>query len=174
MFKIISVVLLCLIAAILGFAATKPDSFRYERKIVINASPAEVQAVLNDLRSGEKWSPWEKKDPEIKRTYSGAENGVGAIYEWDGDHNVGKGRMEIIESTPEKVVTKLNFIEPFEGENTGEFLLVPQGKATEVTWAMYGPQPYFAKLMSVFINCEKMVTREFDAGLADLKKLLEQ
>jgi uncharacterized protein YndB with AHSA1/START domain len=175
MFKIIAIAALVIIIAILVFATTKPDTFRVERSTTIKASPEKIYPLINDLHSWTKWSPYEKKDPDMKRTHSGAASGQGAVYEWDGDKNVGKGRMEITESSPaSRVVIKLDFLAPFEAHNTAEFTFQPQGDATQVTWSMYGPANYMSKLMSVFFNMDKMVGDDFAIGLANLKAAAEQ
>lgn len=152
--KIITYVLVALgviVVAILGIAATKPDTFRIERAASINAAPETIFSHLNDFRSWGNWSPWEKLDPALQRTFSGAAVGVGAVYEWKGNSEVGAGRMEILESSPSsKLNLKLNFTEPFEAENMTEFTLTPEGEATKITWAMQGANPFLGKLMSIF------------------------
>ena len=177
-FKIIAgvaIVLVAAIAVVLVLAATKPDTFRIERSAAINAPPEKIFAVLSDLRQWGGWSPWEKKDPDMKRSFSGAERGKGAVYGWEGDKNVGTGRMEILEATaPSKIVIKLDFIKPFEAHNTAEFTLTPQGHATNVHWQMHGPATLMSKVAHVFIDVEKMVGADFEAGLASLKQLTEK
>lgn len=175
MLKNIALIAVVLIAAVLIFAATRPDTFRVERSIDIKASPEKIFPLMNDLHSWTAWSPYEKKDPNMKRQNSGAASGKGAIYEWDGDKQVGKGRMEITESTPfSRVVIKLDFLSPFEAHNTAEFILQPQGETTKVTWAMYGPANYVSKLMGVFFSMDKMVGDDFAIGLANLKAIAEK
>ena len=175
MFKIIAITVLVVLVAILIFATTKPDNFRVERSTTIKAAPEKVFALINDFQRWTSWSPYEKKDPGMKRTYSGAASGTGAIYEWDGDKNVGKGRMEITESTPSsRIVIKLDFLAPFEAHNTAEFTLQAQGDSTQVTWAMYGPANFISKLMSVFFSMDKMIGDDFAIGLANLKAAAEQ
>src|SRR5215813_7553834 len=122
MWKIVVIVLGVLIAGLLGVAATKPDSFRVQRTASIKAPPEKVYALINDLKGWKAWSPYENKDPAMKRTLSGAPTGKGAIYEWEGNKEVGKGRMEIADTTqPSKIVIKLDFSEPFQAHNTAEF-----------------------------------------------------
>jgi uncharacterized protein YndB with AHSA1/START domain len=175
MIKTIAIVLGLLIAALLIYAATKPDSFRIERSTTIKAPPEKVFALINDFHQWEAWSPWEKIDPALKRTYSGAPNGKGAVYEWDGNKDIGQGRMEITESTPaSKVALKLDFVKPFEAHNMVDFTLATQGDSTTVTQAMYGPSPYISKLMTTFFSMEKMVGGKYEEGLANLKALAEK
>ena len=175
MLKTILIIIAVLIAGVLGFAATKPDTFRVERRAAIKAPPEKVYALINDFKQWGAWSPWEKKDPAMKRTFGTTTAGKGAHYAWDGDKNVGQGSMEITESVPSsRIALKLDFLKPFEAHNTVEFTLVAQGDTTNVTWAMQGPVPYFAKIMHVFINMDSMVGKDFEAGLANLKAAAEK
>lgn len=168
-------VIAVIVAGILIYAATRPDTFRVQRTANIKAPPEKIFALINDLRSWSQWSPYEKKDPAMKRTFSGAASGKGAIYEWDGDNNVGKGRMEITGATPPgKILIKLDFIKPFEGHNTAEFTLEPRSDGTVVTWAMYGPASFMMKAMGLFMNMDNMIGNDFAAGLASLKAAAEK
>jgi Polyketide cyclase / dehydrase and lipid transport len=172
---IIAVVIALAIAAILIFAATKPDTFSVQRSATMNAPAEKIFAILNDFQLWRGWSPWENKDPEMKRTYEGSERDKGAVYAWDGNKNVGSGRMEILEATkPSRVLIKLDFFKPFEGHNTAEFTMSPQGNATNVDWVMRGPAPFMFKVMEVFISCDKMIGKDFETGLANLKALVEK
>lgn len=174
MFKIVGIAVLVLIVGVLVFAASKPDSFRVQRTASIKAPPEKVFALINDLKGWNTWSPYEKKDPAMKRTLSGAPTGKGAIYEWSGNKDVGRGRMEITDAAPpSKVLIKLDFIEPFEAHNTAEFDLQPRGDMTDVTWALYGPSPFIAKVMGLFFNMDTMIGRDFETGLANLKAVAE-
>jgi uncharacterized protein YndB with AHSA1/START domain len=174
MFKIIGLVIALLIAGVLIYAATKPDSFRLERSAAIKAPPEKISAYLIDFKQWAAWSPWEGKDPAMKRTFSGAASGKGAVYGWEGNKNVGTGRMEILDVQPQKVTIKLDFLAPFEAHNTTEYALEPQGDSTKVTWAMFGPSNYMSKVMSVFMSMDKMVGPDFEAGLAKLKAAAEK
>jgi hypothetical protein len=172
---VIVVVLLVLIVGVGTLAAMKQDSFRVQRSITIKAAPDKIFALINDFKAWPQWSPYETKDPNMQRTLSGADAGPGAIYEWRGDKNVGQGRMEIMQSTvPTKVAIKLDFLKPFEAHNMATFTLVPKGDTTEVTWAMDGPSAFLTKLMGVFVNLDKMIGTDFEAGLANLKRVTEQ
>ena len=175
MIKTIAIVLALLIAAILIYAATKPDSFHIERGTAIKAPPEKIFALINDFKQWEAWSPWEKIDPALKRSYGGAASGVGAIYEWSGNKDIGQGRMEIVEASPSsKILLNLDFVTPFEAHNVVEFLLSADGDSTTVTQAMYGPSPYISKLMTIFFSMEKMVGDKYKEGLNNLKKLAEK
>lgn len=169
---IIAAVLAVAIAAVLIFAATKPDSFRIERSATINAPAEKIFAVLSDFHQWAGWSPWEHRDPALKRSFGGAERGKGAIYAWEGNKNVGSGRMEIMEAdAPSKLVIKLDFFTPFEAHNTAEFTMLPQGNATNIRWVMQGPAPFMSKVMQVFMNFDRMIGKDFETGLANLKQL---
>ena len=175
MFRKILIVLVIGIAGLGLFAATRPDSFRVERSITIQASPQAIFPHLSSPRNQQAWSPWEKIDPNLDRRFSGAERGVGAIYEWQGNSEVGKGRMEILDrSGPSRVVIKLDFLEPFEAHNIAEFILQTEGSATDLTWAMHGPAPILARVMHVFYDMDRMVGDQFETGLKNLKTLAER
>jgi uncharacterized protein YndB with AHSA1/START domain len=175
MLKAIALLLFVAIAGVLGYAATRPDDFRVQRSINIQAPPENVFAILNDLHNFPSWSPYEKLDPAMKKTHSGTAQGLGAVYAWEGNSEVGKGRMEIIESRPpNNLKIKLDFLEPFTAQNTAEYTLAPNGGATRMTWAMYGPQPLPAKVMGLFVDMDKMIGGQFEEGLAKLKALVEK
>lgn len=175
MFKTIATVVILLITAILIYAATRPDTFRVERSASIKAPPEKIFPLINDFHQWKNWSPWEKVDPAATTVHSGADNGLSAVYEWNGNNEVGQGRMEIIESVPSsKVVIKIDFIKPFEGHNTIEFMLEPQGDATKVTQAMYGASPFISKVMGLFCSMDKMVGTKYEEGLAMLKTIAEK
>ncbi len=171
----IALIAVILIVAMVAYAATRPDTFRIQRSISINASPDNIFPHINNFHQWEAWSPWEKIDPNIQRSYSGTDSGVGAIYEWQGNKEIGKGRMEILQSTPPvNVVIKLHFIQPFEAQHTVEFILESQGDSTMVTQAMYGSNSFLSKLMSLFFTMDKMVGEKYEEGLATLKALAEK
>ncbi len=162
-----------LIAAALAYAASKPDTFTIRRSAVIAAPPEHIFPLIGDLRAQSAWSPFEK-DPAMKRTYSGAARGTGAVYAWDGNRQVGSGSIAITAATPpSKVTLALDMVRPFKAHNTVEFTLDRTPAGTEVTWVMRGAQPFMAKVMGLFMNCDKMVGGEFEQGLANLKALAE-
>jgi len=179
MLKVITIIVVILVIAVvvvLVIAATKPETFRVQRTIGIKAPPDKVFALINDLRGWSAWSAYEKKDPNMKRTFGPIAAGKGATYEWDGDKNVGQGRMEIIEAIPpSKIVIDLQFLRPFEARHTAEFSIQPApGDGTTVTWAMYGKNLFIGKVMGIFINMDKMIGNDFETGLANLKALAEK
>ena len=175
MLKIVGIVLAVLVVAVLGMAMTKPDSFRVQRTARIQAPPDKIFPLIDDFHNWSSWSPWENLDPAMNRSHSGAPSGKGSVYEWEGNSKVGKGRMEITDaSASSKVAIKLDFLKPVEGHNIAEFTLEPQGDSTNVTWAMYGPSPFPAKVMQVFISMDKLLGKEFESGLANLKAAAEK
>lgn len=172
-------ILLCLLGVIvlvLIYAATRADTFRVERSTTIQAEPAKVYALLNDFHNFPSWSPWQKLDPAMQATHSGAPSGQGAVYSWAGNDAVGSGRMEILQAVPNTSVTvKLDFLKPFEAHNTTLYTLAPgNGGTTTVTWAMYGPSPYISKLMGVFVSMDSMIGKDFEHGLTNLKVIAEK
>jgi len=171
---IVAIVLAVAIAIVLILAATRPDTFSVQRAATIKAPPESIFPLIADFHQWGSWSPWENRDPAMQRSFSGAERGKGAVYAWDGNRNVGSGRMEILDvSVPSKIVIKLDFLKPFEAHNTAEFTMLPQGDATNLTWAMHGPLVFMAKVMHTFINMDRMIGKDFEAGLANLKRLAE-
>ena len=172
--KIILVVLAVAVAGVLAFAATKPDSFSVQRAASIKAPPEKISAVLSDFRAWDAWSPWEKVDPKMKRSYSGEPKGKGAKYAWAGNSEVGEGSMTITDAQPSRVALDLDFVKPFEGHNKVVFTLAPKGDATEVTWSMSGPSPYVTKVIQVFCDMDGMIGKQFESGLADLKAVAEK
>ena len=174
MIKIILVVIVLLVGGVLLVASTRPDALHVERAADVKAPPEKIFPLINDFHSWGSWSPYEKKDPGMKRTYSGATAGKGAIYEWDGNSDVGQGRMESLDSTPSQIRIKLDFMKPLEGHDIATFTMKPDGNATKVTWAMDGPTPFLGKVIGVFMNMDTMIGTDFEAGLANLKTLTEQ
>lgn len=175
MLKTIALVIVAAIAALLIFAATRPGTFRVERTARIDAPAEKIFALIDDFHRWGTWSPYEKLDPAMKRSFGGAASGKGATYAWESDGKAGAGRMEIVESVPaSKVGINLDFTKPIEGHNLAEFTLQPQGNATQVTWSMQGESPYIAKLMGIFFNMDQMIGKDFEAGLANLKTATEK
>ena len=169
------IVIAVIVIGVLVAASMRPNSFAVQRSAQMRAAPDAIYPLIADFREWPRWSPWEKLDPNMKRTLSGAPSGTGAIYAWEGSGKVGAGRMEIRDvAPPSKVVIQLDFIKPFEGHNTAEFTLQPQGDSTEVTWAMYGPAPYFHKLIGLFLNMDQMIGKDFESGLQNLKAVAEK
>ena len=150
------------------------DTFRVERSIVVEAPAGAIFPHIDDFHAWAAWSPYEKMDPNLAKTYSGPARGQGATYAWVG-RKAGSGRMEIVQSeAPSKIVIRLDFIKPMTAHNTAEFTLQPQGPGTKVTWAMHGPNTLMSKVMGLFLSMDKLVGPQFEAGLAALKALAEQ
>jgi hypothetical protein len=174
MIKIIIVALIVVIAAVLVLAATRPSSFRVERSAQISAPPEKILSLVNDFHQWGAWSPYEKLDPAMKRTYAGTAAGKGAVYEWEGNSKAGQGRMQIIDAAPTRTAIQLDFIKPFEAHNIAAFTALAQGDGTRVTWSMEGSSPFIHKVVGLFLNMDKMVGGDFETGLANLKTLAEQ
>jgi hypothetical protein len=174
---IVAIVLALAIVIIFVLALTKPDTFSVRRLAVVQAPAERIFPLVNDFHEWVNWSPWENKDPAMKRSYGGAESGKGAVYAWDGNKNVGSGRMEILDaSSPSKITIKLDFFKPFEGHNTAEFTFGSEdgASATHIAWVMYGPAPLMHRVIQVFMDFDKMIGRDFETGLANLKNLTEK
>ncbi|WP_026602729.1 SRPBCC family protein [Methylomonas sp. 11b] len=175
MIKTILIVLAMAIVCILIYAATKPDNFRVQRSISIRATPETIFPLINDLHSMQTWSAWEKVDPGMKRTYSGAASGPGSIYEWEGNQEIGQGRIEILDAAaPAKITIRMDFIKPFPARNTLEFVLQAEAGSTRVTQAIFGPSPYISKVMSLVFSMDKMIGGKFAESLAELKTIAEK
>ncbi|HEY1461978.1 MAG TPA: SRPBCC family protein [Terriglobales bacterium] len=175
MIKRILLFIVVVAAVVLIYAAFKPSDFSVRRTITIQASAEKIFPYINDFHNWAAWSPYDKLDPDMKKIISGPPSGKGAIYEWEGNGKAGQGSMEILESVPSsKVAIKLDFSKPLEGHDHTEFILQPNGNATNVTWAMSGPLNYPGKVMSTFFSMDKMVGNDFDKGLANLKTVAEK
>jgi hypothetical protein len=158
----------------LGYVSTRNGHFHYERSVSIQAPAEKIFPYLIDFKKGSEWNPYEEKDPNMKKTYSGPEAQVGSVMEFDGNKDVGTGKLEILNIVPnETVLIKLTMIKPFFGENNIEYKLIPENGATKFTWSMDGEGGFMGKLMSVIIDCEKMMSGEFEKGQNKLKTLVE-
>jgi len=167
------IIIAIVVVALLIVISTRPSSFRIERTTRIAAPPDRVFPFIQDFHEWTKWSPWEKLDADLKRTYSGPPAGVGAAYAWEGK-NTGSGAMQITQATPaSRVLIKLDFIKPFEAHNTADFTIASDGGGSVVTWAMYGPQGFMNKAMSLVMSMDKLVGGQFDEGLQNLKRVSE-
>lgn len=174
MIKKILLGLAAVIVAILVIAAFQPSTYRVERSITIAVPPAVPFAQVNELKKWQPWSPWEKMDPAMKRTFSGPDAGVGATYAWEGNSEVGTGRMTVLESRPAELIRiKLEFFKPMEGVSEAAFAFKPAAGGTAVTWSMTGANNYLAKVFCLFMNMDKMIGGDFEKGLASLKTVSE-
>jgi uncharacterized protein YndB with AHSA1/START domain len=171
----ILVMLLLMLLVLVIFATTRPNEFTIRRSISIAATPERVFALINDFREWPKWSPWEKLDPTMKKTLSGAESGPGSVYEWEGDKKVGAGRMEILAAAPFSTIDiQLSFFRPFRAENRTLFTLLPQSEGTYVTWEMSGTNNLIMKMMGIVMNMDKVIGRDFEKGLGAMKAEAEK
>ena len=158
------------IVVLVAVVATRPDTFHVERSITIAAPPERAFAQVNDFHAWGGWSPWEKKDPQMKRTYGGAPSGTGATYAWAGNNDVGEGRMTIERSVePSLLVIELQFLKPFAATNTATFTFTPTPGGTKVTWAMDGRNNFVAKAVHLVMDMDTMVGGDFERGLAAMK-----
>ena len=174
MYLYVPMALGAVVIVFLIFVALQPPDFRVSRSATISAPAPAVFAHVNDLHKWEAWNPWGKIDPQMKQTYEGAAAGMGAIYSWVGNSQVGEGRMTITESRPsDRIRIKLEFFKPFKATNTAEFTFRPGGNQTSVTWSMSGTKNYMMKAVHLFMNMDKMVGGQFEKGLADMKAVVE-
>lgn len=168
------ITLAVLIAILLVYVASKPAHFDYERTAQIAAPPATVFDEVNDLHKWNAWSPYMDLDPNVKQTFSGPAAGVGASMHWAGNSKAGEGTMTIVESRPHQLIRlRLDFIKPLAVTDEATFTFMPQGNLTSTTWAMEGDNPFLFKLVSTFVNMDKMVGSDFEKGLGRLKKVSE-
>ncbi|TMA78329.1 MAG: polyketide cyclase [Deltaproteobacteria bacterium] len=174
MLQIILIAFAVIVIVLVVIVALQPSDFRVARSATISAPPPAVFAQVNDFHKWEAWNPWGKIDPAMKQTYEGAPAGVGAIYTWVGNKNVGEGRMTLTESRPSDLIRiKLEFFKPFAGTNIAEFTFKPEGNQTAVTWSMAGKNNFMAKAIHLFMNMDKMIGGQFETGLAQMKLIVE-
>ncbi len=167
---IITIILVCALAF---YISRQPDSFSVTRSALIHATPDAVFAHVNDLHKWEHWSPWAKMDPNAKTSFDGPASGTGSSMSWRGK-KTGKGSMHITQSQPHSMVQfRLEFIKPMKATNSAEFIFVPEGSLTKVTWSMWGTNNFIGKAMSLIFNCDKMVGTSFEEGLASLRSVVE-
>lgn len=173
--KKVLLVLVVLVVALVVVIATRPDSYRVERSTTIDAPAATIFAEVEDLRAWGAWSPWEKRDPAMKKTFSAATAGVGASYAWEGNKEVGKGKMTVIALRPtDHVAHRLEFLEPFPSTAETAFDLKPEGpEKTRVTWSMSGKNNFIGKAFALVMDMDKMIGKDFEDGLASLKRTAE-
>ncbi len=174
MLKSIALAVVLLLALVLIYAATKPDLFHVERSIEIKASPEKIFGLVNDFRQWDAWTPY-NKDPAMKKTYSANTIGKGAHYAWVGNKDVGEGEITITDtSAPRTIAMELHMIKPFEGRNHVVFSFNAVADSTKVVWALEDQHTYFLKLLSIFLNMDKMIGKDFETGLARLKAAAEK
>ena len=170
----ILIALVVIVAVLAVVVATRPSELRVQRTTTISAPAPVVFAQVNDFRKWEAWSPYVKRDPAMKKTFEGAPAGVGAIYTWSGNNEVGEGRTTIIESRPSELIrVKLEFVRPFAATSIAEFTFKPEGERTAVTWSLSGHNNFIAKAMGLVVNMDRMIGGDFETGLAQMKSAAE-
>jgi Polyketide cyclase / dehydrase and lipid transport len=172
---IYALIAVAIVVLFLIFVTLQSSQFIVQRSTTINAPADAVFEQVNDFHKWAAWSPWEEKDPDMKRTYEGPPAGVGTMYAWAGDKNVGEGRMTLTDSEPNRLIRiKLEFFKPFAGTNTAAFAFQPSGRETNVTWTMTGHKAFMVKLFCMFVSMDKMIGNDFEKGLAKLKDISER
>lgn len=170
----ILIALVVIVAVLAVVVATRPSEFRVQRTTTISAPAPVVFAQVNDFHKWEAWSPYVKRDPAMKKTFEGAPAGVGAIYTWSGNNEVGEGRTTIIESRPSELIrVQLEFVRPFAATSIAEFTFKPEGERTAVTWSLNGHNNFIAKAMGLVVNMDRMIGGDFETGLAQMKSAAE-
>jgi hypothetical protein len=173
MLKKILLGVLALLVVLVIVIALQPAEFRIERSITMAAAPEAAHAQVNDFHQWGAWSPWDKMDPSMKRSYEGAPSGVGAKYAWAGNNQVGEGRMTIEKSEPSEIAIKLEFLKPFAATNTATFTFTKTPEGNKTTWAMDGHNNFVSKAFSLFMDMDKLVGSDFERGLAAMKTAAE-
>ncbi len=172
-FKIF-VAIVVILGALAAFVATRPTDFAVTRSATYAAPSAAVFAQVNELKKWEAWSPWAKRDPQMKQTYDGPAAGPGSTTYWTGNKDVGEGRMTIVESKPAELVRiKLEFLKPFAATNEAKFAFKAEGGKTTVTWTMTGQNNFIAKAMHLVFDFDKLVGGDFEQGLAGIRSIVE-
>lgn len=170
----IGAIVAIILVVFLGYVATREGKFHYERSGVIAAPPEKIFPYISNLKNGEKWSPYEKVDPNMKKTFTGNDGEVGSTMEFAGNQDAGAGKIEILKIVPnQSVEMKLTMTSPIHAENLVEYKLTPEGNGTRFTWSMSGDGGFMGKLINVFIDCEKMVAGQFSEGIQNLKTYIE-
>jgi polyketide cyclase/dehydrase/lipid transport protein len=174
MLKKILIALAIIVIVFAVIVALQPSQFRVTRSATLFAPAPAVFAQVNDFHKWEAWSPWTKLDPAAKNSFEGPSAGIGAVFKWSGNKEVGEGSMTISESRPSELIRiKLDFTKPFEATNTTEFTFKPEGNQTTVTWSMFGTNNFIAKAFCLFMSMDKMVGGQFEKGLAQMKSVVE-
>lgn len=173
MLKLVALTFLVLVAFVLVLAASKPSAFRVERSTLVLCSPERISSLVDNFHYWKLWSPWARLDPTMAVYYAGPPSGVGAVYEWQGNRKVGKGRMEVLEAHAQRTLIQIDFFRPIRSSNKAEFTFTPESKGTRVTWTLYGPTRYLSKVMSVFTSMDRLLGKDFEKGLSALKEVAE-
>lgn len=175
MFLYLLITVTLVVAAFLFHASRQPDEFRVTRSAIINAPAEKLYGLVIDLHRWDEWSPWAKLDPNVVNTFSGPESGPGSSLHWKGNHKIGEGISTIAAAEPHhRVLVDLQFIKPMKAHNKAEFIFTPENGQTLVTWSMYGPNNFIGKIIGTLMNCERMLEKQFDEGLENLRRAATQ
>jgi uncharacterized protein YndB with AHSA1/START domain len=160
--------------SLFAVASRKPETFSVVRSTTIDAPADRIFGLINDFHNWASWSPFEKLDPAMTKTFTGPSSGAGASYAWTGNKKAGAGSMTLMASTPSSNISiAMAFLKPFKSESTITFTIEPSGAAHQVTWAMSGKNKLISKVMSVFVSMDKLIGKDFAEGLANLKREAE-
>lgn len=174
MIPTIVVIILILVIGLVILVSRQPSEFQISREIIIAAPPESVFPEINNVHRFQAWNPWSKLDPDAEIGFEGPDEGTGATYRWSGNRNVGQGSSTVIESKPFELVRfRLDFVKPFKGTSTAEFVFEAKDHSTVVRWTLFGQNQFAGKLISLLMDCEKMMGAQFEKGLADLKQVVE-
>ncbi len=174
MFKKLALIVGVLLAIAAVVIATRPSQYTVVRSLLINAPVETAYGFVFDFHKWSTWSPWDHLDPTMQRTYRGAPAGVGAIYEWVGNDQVGSGRMTIADAKPPTAIgITLEFLKPFESTARTEFQFEVTPEGTKVSWKMIGENNFVGKFFSLVVNMEQMIGGDFERGLQALKVATE-
>jgi uncharacterized protein YndB with AHSA1/START domain len=170
----LAVAIVVIIGVVLALASARPSDFSIKRSLQMAAAPSKPFALVNDLHRWNDWSPWAKLDPQMKQTFAGPETGPGSSMTWTGNNKVGKGTSTIVETTPDQLIQmQLQFVRPFKATNQATFTFTPADSGTNVTWAMTGHCNFGMKVFGLFMNMDKMIGKDFEKGLAQMKGIVE-
>jgi hypothetical protein len=174
MLKKLGLGILVLIVGFLAYVSTRNGSFHYERSGTIHATPEKIFPYISNFKMGSQWSPYEKMDPNMSKKYSGNDGESGSIMEFEGNKDTGSGKLEMLKVIPnEQVDIKLTMLKPWHAENLIQYKLTPEAEGTLFTWSMSGDGGFMGKLMSVLIDCEKMMGDQFEQGINNLREVVE-
>ena len=174
MIKKILISIALILIAFLGYASTRPNHFRYERSGLIHSSPDKIYALTSNLKMGALWNPYAQKDPNMKAEFTGTLGEAGSKMDFDGNNEAGSGSLEVLKAIPNQAVDiRLTMTKPISVTNLIEYRLTPEGNDIRFSWAMSGEVGFIGKIIGVLIDCEKMVTKDFEVGIQNLKKICE-
>ncbi len=176
MLKKIFLVIAVLLLALCIYAALKPATFLVAREISIKATPEVIFTHINNAKKANDWMPWKEIDQEAVMVELGPEEGVGSGSKWDSKGQMGTGQAVVIESVPNvKVVTQLTYTKPMEMSQLATVSLSPNESGdTNVRWEVTGENTFMGRLMCIFMDMDKIVGQQFEKGLNNLKRIVEE